>query len=157
LKDLFRATPKKHKIRAWIAVKEYEVYVHRVIDQEYIFNAGSKRIIYIEVEYRNQSQLENMSCRSNQWHLFSADGYCFDVVSSLFNAVYYQDKPYFGGDRIINPGRHVRGWFGFEVPLEKKVEYLQFMNSILGTRSVDIDLENEIEIEISKDLSNSDQ
>ena len=96
-----------------------------------------------------------MSCRSNQWHLFSADGYCFDVVSNLSGSVYYRDKPYFGGDRIINPGRHVRGWFAFEIPHEKKVQYLQFMNSILGTKTADIEIENEIELEISKDLSNS--
>ena len=154
MKSIFNTHSKKHSLREWIQVKEYEVYVHHVIDQEYIFNEGSKRIIYIEAEYRNQTQLENMSCRSNQWHIFSEDGYCFDTVPSLFSAVYYQDKPYFGGDRIINPGRHARGWFAFEIPFEKKIHYLQFMNAILGTKTAEIEFENNVEIEASKDLSN---
>jgi hypothetical protein len=153
MRNLLRPAPKKHHLREWIQVHEYEVFVHRVVDQEYIFQAGSKRILYLEVEYRNQTSLENMSCRSNQWHLFSTDGYCFDTVSSLFNSIYYQDKPYLGGDRILNPGRHVRGWLAFEIPYEKKVHYLQFMNSILGTRTAEVEIENEIEIETSKDLS----
>ncbi len=153
MKNVFRKSPKKYTIREWIQVKDYEIYVHNVVDQEYIFNAKTKRIIYIEVEYRNQTQIENMSCRSNQWHLFSTDGYSYETISIVGSAIYYQDKQYFGGERIINPGRNVRGWFAFEVPYEKKLQYLQFMNAFLGTKTADIELENVIEIEQSKDLS----
>jgi hypothetical protein len=95
-----------------------------------------------------------MSCRRNQWHLFSEDGYSFEPVSELESAIYYADKPYFGGERMINPGRNVRGWFAFEVPHEKKLQYLQFMTAFLGTKTADIELDNSIEIEQSKDLSN---
>jgi hypothetical protein len=155
MKSFLQSPIKKHKTREWIQVKDYEICVHRVTDQEYIFNAGSKRMIYIEVEYRNQTQIENMSCRRNQWHLFSEDGYSFEPISEIGGAIYYQDKPYFGGDRIINPGRNVRGWFAFEVPREKRLQYLQFMNAFIGTKTADIELENQIEIEQSKDLSNT--
>jgi hypothetical protein len=155
MKNILRLSPKKHTVREWIQAKEYTVFVHKVVDQEYIFDVDSKRIVYIDVEYRNDTPVDNMSCRSNQWHIFSEDGYCFDTVSSLFGNIYYQDKPYLGGDRIINSGRHVRGWLAFEIPHEKKVHYLQFMNSILGTKAVDIEIGNDIEIEVSKDVSNS--
>ena len=153
MKNIFRKSPQKNNIREWIQIKEYEIYIHRVFDQEYIFNTETKRMIYIEVEYRNQTQIENMSCRRNQWHIFSQDGYSFEPISLIGNAIYYEDKPYFGGDRIINPGRNVRGWFAFEIPQEKKPQYIQFMNAFLGTKTADIELENMIEIEQSKDLS----
>lgn len=154
MKNLFRSSPKSHNVREWIHVGDYEICVHKVTEQGYLFKAGPKRFIYVEVEYRNQTEVENMSCRRNQWHLFSQDGYSFEAISEIGGAIYYKDKPYFGGDRIINPGRNVRGWFAFEVPYEKKLQYIQFMTAFLGTKTADIDLENEIEIEESKDLSN---
>lgn len=119
MKDAPCTSPKKHAIGEWIQVKDYQICVHRVIEQEYVFNAKTRRVIYIEVEYRNQTRLENMSCRRNQWYLFCKDGYSFEPISELEGAIYYRDRPYFGGERIINPGKHVRGWFALQCPTAK--------------------------------------
>ncbi|MBL8080579.1 MAG: DUF4352 domain-containing protein [Anaerolineales bacterium] len=152
IKKFFKS---QNTVRQWVQVKDYEVQIHNVKEQQYFINQDSKRIIFIEVEYRNQTQVENLSCRRNQWHLFTHDGYSYEALSEITSSKYYTDKTYFGGDRFINPGRNVRGWFAFEVPMDKQPEYIQFMNAFLSTKTADIEIANAIEIEEPKDISKS--
>jgi|SaaInlV_200m_DNA_2_1039689.scaffolds.fasta_scaffold02294_6 hypothetical protein len=151
-----RPNPKSGKIREWLEAEDYQICIHNIVEQEYIFSHKRKLVVYIEVEYRNQTQLENMSCRRNQWHLFMRDGYSFEALSELRKAIYYHERPYFGSERYINPGRNVRGWLAFEIPLDAGVQYIQFMTAFLKTNTVEIDItDRDIQKDPPVDLSYS--
>lgn len=152
IKKFFKS---QNTVRQWVQVKDYEVQIHSVKEQQYFINQETKRVIYIEVEYRNQTQVENLNCRRNQWHLFTQDGYSYEALSEITASKYYTDKTYFGGERFINPGRNVRGWLAFEIPADKQPEYVQFMTAFLSTKTADIEIANAIEIEEPKDISKS--
>lgn len=127
--------------REWITVGEYDICVHQVVEQI----DGLQRIIYAEVEYRNQSGQENLSCRRNQWHLYARDGYSYEAESPAGARYLYAEKPYFGGDRFLNPGMNVRGWLAFKLPQEAQAVVLQFMTAFIGTKTADIHIEHVIE------------
>jgi len=135
------------KIQEWIRAGEYDIFVHKVTEQFHTHGQKEERVIYAEVEYRNQTKEENISCRRNQWHLFGKDGYSYEAKSGMEASYLYQEKRYFGSERFINPGMNVRGWLGFSVPEDAKITILQFMTAFIGTKTADIDVEHVIETE----------
>ena len=128
-------------IKEWITVGQYDIYIHQVVEQL----DGTERIVCAEVEYRNQSGQQNLSCRRNQWHLYGKDGYSYEAESVAGARHLYSDKHYFGSDRFINAGMHVRGWLAFKVPQEAQIIILQFMTAYVGTKTADIHIEHVIE------------
>lgn len=50
IKKFFKS---QNTVRQWVQVKDYEVQIHSVKEQQYFINQETKRVIYIEVEYRN--------------------------------------------------------------------------------------------------------
>jgi hypothetical protein len=137
----------RRRTEEWIQVGEYNIFVHQVIEQFHQKDQKIERVIYTEVEYRNQTEEESMSCRRNQWHLFAQDGYSYEAVSELSSSFLYRDRRYFGGERYINPGMNVRGWLAFPVPEKAKIMMLQFMTGFIGTKIADIDVEQVIQTE----------
>ena len=146
---------KSHKMHEWVKVKEYEIYVHKIIRQLVKIKEKQYRIIFIEVEYRNNTLKTDLSCRKNQWFLYAEDGYSYEAISDftsemeLGGNVYDPDEMAFlGVERYINPGRNVRGWLAFRIPENKTVKYVQFISSVLDTKTADIELINEIYSEL---------
>ena len=60
----------------------------------------------------------------------SEDGYSFEKISIIGSNIFYIEKPYFGGERIVNPGNIVRGWIAFDVPFDKKLKYTSIYDFI---------------------------
>jgi hypothetical protein len=125
------------RVGEWIRVAEYDFCIHRVVEQ-----TRPERLVLAEVEYRNESGEESLSCRRNQWTLFAADGYHFDV-SSLPR--HYRERHPFEGVCFINPGRNARGWLAFPVPEGKRLVVLQFRSAFIGVKTADIDLAGAVE------------
>ena len=144
------------KLQEWITVGDYDILVHKLIEQIIITDSKNERIIYAEVEYRNQSGKDSLSCRRNQWRLYEEDGYNYESESQVTAPNLYTDKKYFGGDRFINPGMNARGWFAFRVPEQAKIITLQFITAFIGTKSTDISVENTINVEMTGRLIQSD-
>jgi len=134
------------KTQKWLRVGEYDIFVHRVTEQLHISDQKRKQVIYIEVEYRNQSQVENLSCRRNQWRVYSAEGNSYEA-EAIGIAYLFREKHYFGSENLINPGMNVRGWFAFILPEGAKIRFLQFMTAFIGTKTAAFDIEDSIEIE----------
>jgi hypothetical protein len=88
-----------------------------------------------------------MSCRRNQWHLFDRNGYSYEAKSEIAASHLYQEKRYFGGDRFIDPGMNVRGWFAFTVPLDAQITVLQFMTQFVSTKTASIFVGEGVETE----------
>lgn len=133
------------KILEWIQVGDYNIFVHKVTEQWHTNGHKKERVIHAEVEYRNQTQEENMSCRRNQWHLYSKHGYSYEAKSELEASYLYEEKKYFGGERYINPEMNARGWFAFPVPEDAEITVLQFMTAFIGTKTADIRVESVME------------
>lgn len=138
---------RQHSLQEWVTVGDYDVFVHRLTGQGSVTGAETERILYVEVEYRNQSGQESLSCRRNQWHLFAEDGYSYEALSEVGASHLYEEKKYFGGDRFINPSMHVRGWLAFRVPVDAKIELLQFMTAFLGTKTAEFRVGTAVEEE----------
>jgi hypothetical protein len=138
---------KGRNVREWITVGDYDVFVHKVTEHLCTEGDQSHRVIYADVEYRNTSGKENLSCRRNQWHLYAKDGYSYEAQSAMIAGNLYLQKQYFGGERVINPGMNVRGWFVFKVPENAEIVVLQFMTAFIGTKTADFTMENVIEKE----------
>ena len=134
-------------LREWISVGDYHIFVHRITEQTFTVNDKKQRILHAEVEYSNRSGKENLSCRRNQWLLYDQNGYTYQAQSETLMPQLYQAKAYFGGDRFLNPGMNARGWFAFQVPDDAKIIILQFLTAFIGTKTADIRVENEIELE----------
>ena len=134
-------------VREWISVEDYHIFVNRITEQTIIANDKKQRIFHAEVEYSNRSGKENLSCRRNQWLLYDQNGYTYQAQSEAVAPQLYQAKAYFGGDRFLNPGMNARGWFAFQVPGDAKLIVLQFLTAFIGTKTADIRVENEIELE----------
>lgn len=132
------------KTKEWITVGEYDIFVHRVVEQM----RGQQRIIFAEVEYKNLAGTESLNCRRNQWYLYARDGYSYEAESQ--SADYqYAEKKYFGSERFINPGMNARGWFAFKVANDSEISHLQFMTAFIGTKTVDIGIEEAIEKQVA--------
>ena len=134
-------------VREWISVGDYQIFVHRITEQTFTANDKKQRVVYAEVEYSNRSGKENLSCRRNQWLLYDQNGYTYQAQHETVAPQLYRDKAYFGGDRFLNPGMNARGWFAFQVPDDAKIIVLQFLTAFIGTKTADIRVENEIELE----------
>jgi hypothetical protein len=96
---------------------------------------NEKRVIYLNVEYRNNGS-ETLSCRRSQWILFDAEGYTYDSATAT---VYYEghSRPALGGERFISPGMKVRGWVAFEIPPTAIIERVQFLTGHLTTKTAE--------------------
>jgi hypothetical protein len=116
-------------------------------EQLYIHGQREERVVYAEVDYRNETDVESMSCRVNQWHLFDQNGYSYEAQSDLGNTYLYREKRYFGSDRFIDPGMNARGWFAFTVPQDAKITVLQFLTKYVGTKTANIVVPDDIETE----------
>ena len=141
------AKAKGHSTREWITVGEYSIYVHRVVEQLRRKGPARERVIYVEVEYENRTGQESLSCRRNQWHLYARDGYSYEAESPMMADDLYTEKPYFGGERYINPGMNARGWLAFKAASDAEIVLLQFITAFLRTRTADIRIETAIERE----------
>jgi hypothetical protein len=139
-------------IQQWVQVGDYEIFVHRVTEQvhQYLNKEKEERVVYIEVEYRNQTEIEGMSCRANQWKLYSEKGQSYETMNLGLAYLFpddQSDKHYFGSQQFINPGMNVRGWLAFVVSKDEKIKLLQFLTAFIGTRTVEFMIENMVEIE----------
>jgi hypothetical protein len=123
-------------LQQWLKVGNYEIYLHSITDEK----VGQDRIIYANVEYRNNIN-ETLSCRPSQWVLFDTDGYTYDTLgmTALFED---RGRAPLRGERFINPGMRVRGWLAFKVPASSVLERLQFLTGHLTTRTVEFILKH---------------
>jgi len=137
------------KLQEWLTVGDYGIIVHRVAEQTLAASQKQQRVIYAEVEYRNRSGRENLSCRRNQWLLYDKGGYTYKAETELTAAHLYAAKRYFGGERFLNPGMNARGWLAFQVPEDANIIVLQFLSAFIGTKTADISVEGKIETEHS--------
>jgi hypothetical protein len=130
-----------YEVGEWVKVGEYEIIIHKVVEQHRIHKQKKERIIYIDVEYRNQTMSEELSCRRNQWYLFSVEGYKYEAESEMTAASLYHRKHYLGGESLIKPGMNLRGWLAFVLPGESQIKILQFMTAFLRTKTAEFDIE----------------
>ncbi len=141
------------KMREWVQTGNYTICVHEAIDRRIPKGGRSsaahptmqlpdgtlvhvsedietERVIYINVEYRNNSDESSLSCRRNQWYLYDAEGYSYEATSGRDYLYDQQGMRYLGGERFIN----------FQVPDEAQIERVQFITAFLGTKSADVKL-----------------
>lgn len=139
LEDSGQAFPASYQLpkREWMRVGDYEIFLHELLDDR----VGEQRVIYINVEYTNPRSSSPLSCRCGQWLLFDAENYSYETAGA--NRTLYDDKqrPYFGGERFLNPGMRARGWLAFKVPKHAQLKRLQFFTGYLSTKTVDIVLD----------------
>lgn len=150
-------------IQQWIAVGEYDVFVHAWVEasipaphahdippemtaSSYRSNGVGPefptiRVLYINVECRNRTRNKTLSCRRNQWYLFDAEGYSYEAESDNPRLYQDQDRRFLGGERFLTPGTRVRGWLAFKLPENAVAERVQFITGFLGTKAADIALE----------------
>lgn len=142
----------------WVKVGNYHICVHEVtqmlvpskpghnsppsiiLSSGYVIDAAPDsfdRVVYFNVEYRNNSDEPSLSCRRSQWVLYDVDGYSYDPEMSerIYTAHNFR---YFGGDRMVNPGMNARGWLGVIVPFDAPIQRIQFLTGFLATKSADI-------------------
>lgn len=119
------------KLNQWLKVGSYEIYLHEIQELQ----QKESKFFCINVEYRNNSK-EPLSCRRNQWILYDCDGYTYDSDP-------FQKLPeglsgqLLGGDRLITPGAKTRGWVVYKLPESALVQRLQFITSILSTKTAE--------------------
>ncbi|MBT7073793.1 MAG: hypothetical protein HN922_02665, partial [Anaerolineae bacterium] len=139
-----------HEIQKWIRVKEHEIYIHKVTERFFISTKLSgkikERILYVEVEYRNLSQEEEISCRRNQWLLFDQSGYSYEARTNRGAFKLYEGKPYFK-EQALGFGRNARGWFAFPVSEDAEIIILQFKTAYIGAKTADFGIKEVIEQE----------
>lgn len=153
------------KIQQWVRVGDYEIFVHDVVEEHIapklkwdqyespemvlpdgtylttLPDAEDGRVMYVNVEYRNSTRDNTLSCRRNQWYLFDAEGYNYEAESTYsrdFVHLYEnQNKRYLGGERLLNPQTRLRGWLAFKIPKEAVIERIQFITGFLGGKAAD--------------------
>jgi len=111
--------------RQWIRVASYDVFLHAILEE----TIKKERVLYIDVEYRNQSS-EPLTCRHDQWVVFDSNGYTYEPVKDFSMPELYTEKRYLGMSRIITPGMKLRGWLAFVLPGPAAIEYVQFSGGV---------------------------
>jgi DNA-directed RNA polymerase subunit RPC12/RpoP len=129
--NLTPLTTYTHQLKQWLKVGAYEICLHEIVEK----TLKETRVFCINVEYRNPGK-ETLSCRRNQWILFDSDGYTYD---NDFTSTLYEGLPGqpLGGDRLVTPGSHLRGWVVFKLSQSATVNRLQFLTSILSTKTAE--------------------
>ena len=136
-----------HAIKEWVRVGEYEVIVHKATGRVHGQGQNKARVISIEIEYRNETNEKDLSCRQNQWILYDENGYKYNAQSGSLAVHLYHDKHYFGNTCTLKPGMNVRGWLVFTLPENAKTQALQFITAFLNTQTAEFDIEDSIESE----------
>lgn len=140
---------KTQNLGEWVEVGEYDLIVHKITEQQRIHRQKQERIIYIDIEYRNRTEDEELSCRRNQWYVYSEAGHKYEAESDMTASSLYHDKHYFGSESALKPGMNVRGWLAFVLPAGARIRVLQFMTAFLGTKTAEFDVEGSVETEES--------
>lgn len=120
-----------HQLKQWLKVGSYEIFLHEV--QE--LRRDETHFFCINIEYRNNSK-ETLSCRRNQWILFDRDGYTYDSDPFLKLPDSFNGQ-LLGGDRLVTPGAKVRGWVVFKLSEATVVDRLQFLTSVLSSKTAE--------------------
>lgn len=107
----------------WLRIGDCEVVLHSISEAL----VGTKRVLYIDVSYRNPS-VEPLKCRHDDWTLFDANGYTYEAVKDFDDRSIYpgDSRRYLGMTRILAPGKRLRGWLGFLISPDCVIDYLQF-------------------------------
>ena len=127
---LLPLTTSTRQLKQWLKVGTYEIFLHEVQelrDKAHFFCAN--------VEYRNTGS-ESLNCRRNQWLLYDSDSYSYegDPFAKLPDSL---NGKLLGGDRTLTPGSHLRGWVVFELSKSATVGRLQFITSLISTKTAE--------------------